>query len=485
MPSPADCLPADFLAQVTERLTTAIWVFDFDKARVIQANSAALQVWDAESEADLCARDLAQDMSPGVRKRLQQYQVDLIDPKRSFNEVWTLHPNGSPVTLNVCFRGITLPDGRLALLCEGTAIEATAPKNIRSTQALLHTAVRISMFSKAGDVLYLNPAARSTRTELELGLVDRFYSHSEGTKFLETLQTEPETKTVARVVTAKGVRWHEISGSRCKDSVTGAEAFLISELDVTELKEAEKRAEAADRAKSAFLANMSHELRTPLNAIIGFSDFILSGKVTGDAPAKHIEYVADINESGQHLLRLINDVLDLAKVETGEMSVFLEPLGLEEIFETVERIMTPHATQKGVTLTVNPFDPAIMIQADTLRFRQVLMNLLSNAIKFTDAGGQVTLQANQCGQTVAISIRDTGIGMTEEEVKDSIKPFRQVDSSMTRRFEGTGLGLPLSKNLVEAQGGSLKIESEIEKGTEVTLSLPAADMRRVARAKSA
>ena len=475
---------ADPIGNLSSRLTTAIWVYDFDNSRIIWANSAGLSVWRADNIEDLAARDLSLDMTVAVARRLRQYQTDLVDPECSFKEVWTLYPNNEPQTLRVNFKGITLDDGRLAMLCEGTVDEVSEPDALRSAQALLHTPVNISLYGSAGEVLYLNPAARSTRTELKLGLVERFCNQRQGEAFLAELEATGVNQVVARVHTDDGDRWFEIRASRCMDSVTGTAAYLVSELDVTELKEAEEKAGKADRAKSEFLANMSHELRTPLNAIIGFSDFMLNGNLGPSVPEKFIEYVSDIHESGQHLLRLINDVLDLAKVETGEMPVDLERVNLSKTFTAVERMMSANAESAGVTLRFNTPELDCDVTADELRLRQVLANLLSNGIKFTDAGGIVSVSAFRSGKSISIVVRDTGIGMTPSEVEESLQAFRQVDNSISRRFEGTGLGLPLSKSLTESQGGSLHIHSEPGQGTEVTVKLSAASKATVALART-
>lgn len=460
---------------LVDQISTALWIYDFDHHRVVWANKAALNVWSADSLEELTTRDLSADMSIGVKKRLRQYQIDLADPDRCFNELWTLYPLGKPTTLQVKFRGTKLPNGRFGMLCEGNVDEACEPENLRSAQALIHTSVKITLFSANGEVLYLNPAARSIRNQLALGLIERFCHLSDGERFMDKLKAEGSYKTVAQINTDAGPQWHELRAIRCLDSVTGSEAYLVSEINVTELKVAETKAESADRAKSEFLANMSHELRTPLNAIIGFSDFMLSGSIPGDVPSKYVEYIKDIHVSGEHLLRVINDILDLAKVETGEMTVHLEQVRLFDAFQTMKRLMLAQAREKSVVLSLDTDDEDLSITADTGRFNQVLMNLLSNAIKFTDEGGSVSVEATEQGQQVEIVVRDTGIGMTKTELEESLKPFRQVDNSIARSFEGTGLGLPLSKKLVEKQGGSFSIKSEPGIGTEVTVLLPLYD----------
>jgi signal transduction histidine kinase len=414
-------------------------------------------------------------MSEGVKTRLDQYRIDLADSERSFNEMWTIYPDGKPLTLDVRFSGFTMPDGRIAMLCEGTHAQSKEPEAVRSAQALLHTPVKISLFSAKDEPLYLNPAARSSRPELKGGLVDQFCVRSEGEAFLEALRQGRIGNVVAAIRTVDGDRWHEISASRCSDSVTGETAFLVSQLDVTDLKQAEQRAEAADVAKSEFLANMSHELRTPLNAVIGFSDFIRVGPHADSVPAKVLEYVDNIHGSGQHLLRVINDILDLTKVETGEMSFVTGRVCVASAFEQTTRLLAAQAEKAGVEIVTPPIEPGLAIVVDELRFKQILMNLLSNAIKFSDSGGTIHLDAKPAAHMVAISVRDTGIGMAPEDIAECLKPFRQAENSIARRFEGTGLGLPLSKSLTEHQGGTLGIRSQQDVGTEVTVMLPLHD----------
>lgn len=231
---------------------------------------------------------------------------------------------------------------------------------------------------------------------------------------------------------------------------------------------------AANRAKTEFLANMSHELRTPLNAIIGFSEIIASGILVGPQSGTASDYAKDINDSGQHLLTLINDILDIAKVETGEIKLYPTRFNLQEIFSTIERVMRAHALQGGVLLEISQLDDDFIMQADMLRVKQILINLVSNAIKFTGQGGTVSVDAWRERNAINISVRDTGIGMTDCEIDEAIKPFRQVDNSHTRHYEGTGLGLTLSKNLTELHGGSLKIRSTPGRGTHVIVILPEA-----------
>jgi len=238
------------------------------------------------------------------------------------------------------------------------------------------------------------------------------------------------------------------------------------------LKTARDEAEIANRGKSEFLANMSHELRTPLNAIIGFSE-VLNREMFGPLTARYRDYAKDIHESGQHLLEIIGDILDLSKIEAGRLGLRAEPVDVYPLLKACARLVRERAFDAGVRVIIAEDEPLPKIAADTTRAKQVLLNLLSNAIKFTPAGGTVSLTARlAAGETVEISVTDTGIGMKAEDIPVALERFQQVDSQLSRRHAGTGLGLPLSKALVEMHGGSLRIESTPGSGTTVTASFP-------------
>jgi len=237
-------------------------------------------------------------------------------------------------------------------------------------------------------------------------------------------------------------------------------------------RQARETAERADRAKSSFLATMSHELRTPLNAVIGFSQIIEQG-MFGPQPARYREYATLIRRSGEHLLTIINDILDIAKLQSGKTELRLESSALAPIIDEAVRLVAPRAETAGLTLVqdIAPGLPAVRV--DLTRIRQVLLNLLSNAIKFTPAGGTVTVTARAWEGAVEIAVSDTGIGMSEADIPKALEPFGQISNAMTRAHEGTGLGLPLSKSLVELHGGQFSIVSTPGAGTTVTVTLPA------------
>ena len=241
-----------------------------------------------------------------------------------------------------------------------------------------------------------------------------------------------------------------------------------------DLRLASEQADSANLAKSAFLAAMSHELRTPLNAIIGFSEIIASETSGPIGNAKYSEYAKDINDSGQHLLALINDILDLSKVDSGVEELHEEDIEIRVLARSILTLVGGRAGKDGVKLQLDLADDLPALRGDHRKLKQILVNLLSNAIKFTEPGGSVTFKARcRSASGYVFQVIDTGIGIAPEDIPKALSQFGQVDSDLNRRYEGTGLGLPLTKALVELHGGSLDLQSEVGVGTTVTLRFPA------------
>lgn len=260
-------------------------------------------------------------------------------------------------------------------------------------------------------------------------------------------------------------------------NIGGRDYFVESFIDLSESKRAEKKllqakfaAESASRVKSEFVATMSHELRTPLTAIIGFSDLLLEG-INGELDERSKRYLNNISRSGNHLLALINNILDLSKIEAGKMELNLECFFISKVFEDLKFIASSGALNKDISIEFNVKDNLFII-ADKVRFKQILYNLISNATKFTPAGGFVRISAERSENMIQVRVSDTGIGISEEDRKYLFEPFKQIDSNMNRQYEGTGLGLALVKQFVEMHKGRVWFTSEQGKGSSFIFELP-------------
>src|SRR5947199_3926879 len=238
-----------------------------------------------------------------------------------------------------------------------------------------------------------------------------------------------------------------------------------------EILQVNRQLEQSSRYKSEFLANMSHELRTPLNAIMGFSEILLDLTMNLTA-GERTEFLRNIHSSGQHLLGLINDVLDLAKIEAGKMELHAEAMVVKDAIQEVTGILDPMARQQGLQVTTVGAANAEVIKADRSKFKQVLYNLLSNAVKFTPPPGRITLTVQDSREQLTVSVQDTGIGMKPEDPPKLFREFEQIDGSYTRRYQGTGLGLALCRRFVQMHGGRIWAESQFGKGSTFTFTIP-------------
>jgi PAS domain S-box-containing protein len=263
--------------------------------------------------------------------------------------------------------------------------------------------------------------------------------------------------------------WLQVHAAPILDGDGSVTAVLVVFVDVSGVHEAAE-ARRESEAKSRFLATMSHELRTPLNSILGFAQ-LLARDTSGLNERQH-RYVGNIVAGGNTLLALVNDVLDLARARSGELSVDVRPVEVAEVTAAVSERMTPLANEKGVRLTT-AVDPCLAVLADAKRLEQVLLNLLANSVRFTDRG-RISITARQAGERVEIRVSDTGFGIPADQVDRVFQEFVQVDTGPSRRYDGSGLGLPIANRLAQLMGGTLTLTSRVGRGTTVALSLPRA-----------
>jgi CheY-like chemotaxis protein/nitrogen-specific signal transduction histidine kinase len=261
-------------------------------------------------------------------------------------------------------------------------------------------------------------------------------------------------------------------------NLSGRELFIESFIDITDIKKTENElidakinAESANRTKSEFLATMSHELRTPLNSVIGFSDLLLDGSF-GELNEKQNKFMVNISHSGKHLLNLINDILDISKIEAGKMELFYEIFDFSDLVSDIHLMMKPLSSKKNINLEFNMRPRSIFINADRSKLKQIMYNIIGNAIKFTPDNGKVHVNISMKDQMLLLSVKDNGIGISNDDQEKLFHPFVQLDSASTRKFEGTGLGLALVKNLLKLHGGTIDVESEQGKGSTFYIEVP-------------
>jgi two-component system cell cycle sensor histidine kinase PleC len=483
--------------KLVESARDAIFVADAESGRIVDANAAAVRLLGRPREqvigmhqADLHPRDRGFDYAEVFRRFVAEGGG--ITP-----EMEIVRADGAIVPVEIS-GSLFEEDGRRMVqgIFRDLSDRRAAEERARTAERHLVEAVEsiedgFLLFDADDRLVLWNTSYLEALPELAdvvargLPFADLVQAIVERRLFVET-EADPAAWTADRharhrrpgapfeVCTRNG-RWFLIAEYRTTDGYT-----LILRHDITEMKrrEAELRrakeeAEIANRAKSEFLASMSHELRTPLNAVIGFADTMEHELFGPLGSPRYAEYVANIKESGEQLLEIINDILDLSRLDAGTLPLVEGRVEVAVLVEGPVRLMRPRAEVKRVQMVVDLPPGLPDLTVDSRRIKQVLANLISNAVKFTPAGGTVTVGAEwQAGGCLALTVADTGIGMDEAGIATALSLFGQVEGALSRRHGGTGLGLPLAKRLVEAHGGWLVIASWPGAGTRVSVVLP-------------
>ena len=363
--------------------------------------------------------------------------------------VWNSQMVTSSIIIGISLGGIAGHISKLA---------ATWATNILSTGVRIATIVGVHF------------TAMTALTIIPIGSTTSFGRVSISPEIMSLLVTAAGAFIVGQALILSVVDRH-LKGKSERDAARMRIYITQLEESKTNLEKASAAAESANNSKSAFLASMSHELRTPLNAILGFTDTMLQEILGPIGTPKYKEYLANVHDSGQHLLELINDILDIARYDAGHVDLEETVFDPAAKIRDVVRMMSGQAHKARVALLTNIPPELPLVKADRRRIRQILLNLISNSLKFTEAGGTVIVKA-WVDDGFKMQVSDTGIGIAPKDFSKALEPFGQVDSSLARKYEGTGLGLPLTRQLAELHGGTLTLDSEVGVGTKVTVTLP-------------
>jgi signal transduction histidine kinase len=481
-----------------ELLQTPVWIYDLDRLRPWWGNAPALALWSVRDVDAWIERHRAEPPSAGALRRLEAYRARFARGE-TVSEQWSFYPSGrAPISALCACSGITVEDAagrREAMLVEARELSSDAllEDERRLVEALRHCAEQIALYDLDGRPLLRNPAAEKAfgppaastgRDALAAMFVDR--ADQEAARAV--VERGERFRGEVRVHTRAGEAWHAVDARRVVDPVTGAQAVLVSQHDVGARRDSERRldaarreaealrerAEAASRAKTAFLAVMSHELRTPMTGVLAAARLLGDSELDEDQR----EVLGMVMDAGRQMVDLVDDVLDVSRIEAGQVGLRLEPASLEDIVAGSLRALGAAAEQKGLTLVsrVAPAIPRAMV-VDARRIRQILTNLVGNAIKFSEEGAiRVSAEVeSRDGARVwfRLGVEDRGPGLEPERAEELFAPFAQADSSSSRRHGGVGLGLHIVRTLAEVMGGEVGVKSALGRGSTFWVRLPA------------